>query len=94
MNKTITNLHGDRERVSLPTPQWEGQVEIATGLELIKLWSGPGTGRKFAETYSYWQNRRTQCHTGQQYTELTESDYLHYCEQVRCEPSHVEATAV
>ena len=92
--KTITNLDGDHERVSLPAPHFvaeaRGRENLSTGLWLTALFSGPRTGRKFARTYSIWQKRDGRGGVvGETYRELDEAEYLHYCNIVGCEPVNV-----
>ena len=93
---TISNLYGDTERVSLPQAHYaaaaRGQQDF-TGVWITGLYSGPRTGRRFAETYSIWQNSRGGT-TGTSIRELDESEYLDYCRRVGTEPAHVAATAV
>lgn len=92
---TITNLFGDNERVSLPAPHYRGKAsgqQDFTGIWITGLYSGPRTGRRFVETYSIWQSSRGGT-TGTSIRELSESDYLDYCQRVGCEPMHVEASA-
>ena len=93
MNKTVTNLHDESERVNLPEPHWEGDVDVNVGYEVEALYSGPRTGRKFAQVYNRWENPRTHCSHGREWVELEESQYLKYCSEVDCEPTHVEAIA-
>lgn len=94
MTVTATNLSGERERISLPAPHYQterrGQQDF-TGIWILALYSGPRTGRRFALTYSQWDNGKSQC-VGDQYNELSEDEYLDYCERVDCEPKHVPAT--
>ena len=96
MTTTILNLSGKLERVSLPTPHYSasasGEAEF-TGVWITGLYSGPRTGRRFAETYSIWDNGRGG-HTGASVHELDESEYLRYCDIVRCEPVHCASAAV
>lgn len=94
--KTITNLNGDSERVSLPAPHFtaspRGRENLSTGIWLTGLYSGPRTGRKFARTYSIWQSKTGYGVIGETYCELTEAEYLHYCNVVGCEPVNVAVT--
>lgn len=93
--KTIINLHGDCERVSLPAPHFtthtHGPENLTTGIWITDLYSGPRTGRKFARTWSIWQKRDGGIE-GETYRELDEIDYLHYCTVVGCEPVNVPVT--
>jgi len=88
--QTITNLHGQSERVSLPQPHWVPEwagdgPQIATGVKLCALYSGPRTGRKYAHTHSIWQDRRTGSIVGEEYCELDPDTYLTYCQLAGCE---------
>ena len=89
---TVTNLNGEKERVNLPEPHFDTHKsgeEDFTGIWITALYSGPKTGRKFAEIYSIWEHSQ-----GEIYDELTESDYLKYCAKVGCEPIDATATDV
>lgn len=92
---TITNLHGEAERVTLPHPHYHrvssGRREDETGVWIEAIYSGPRTGRKFVRTYSIWDagNGRT---VGTTYREMDESEYLRLCERVGTEPVNVEET--
>ena len=94
--KTITNLDGESERVSLPTPHFthhtHGQENLSTGVWLTGLYSGPRSGRKFARTWSIWQKRVGYGVVGETYFELGEAEYLHYCNVVGTEPINVAVT--
>ena len=94
--RTITNLAGDCERVSLPAPHFthdtHGQENLSTGVWITGLYSGPRTGRKFVRTYSIWQSRNGYGVRGETYRELDESEYLEHCAIVDCEPVNVSAT--
>lgn len=92
---TVETIHGERERVSLPEPHFLGEYsrrEHLTGTTIQALYAGPRTGRKFARIYSIWDNGNHGI-VGRVHQELTESEYLHYCELVGCEPVHVEPVA-
>ena len=87
---------GNHERVKLPAPHWEDANpghEINTGLYVEALYKGPRSGRMFARMYSKWQTPQGGI-VGQHYVELLQSQYLHYCEQVGCDPQQVEPTEV
>lgn len=88
MNATVLLLMGDRVRVTLPEPHWEGRREISTGIIAKALYSGKRTGRHFIQTYSIWDNGRGG-NTGEQFRELEEADYLKICEKVDAEPAYV-----
>jgi hypothetical protein len=88
MNATVILLMGERVRVTLPEPHWEGRCEISTGIIAKALYSGRRTGRHFVQTYSIWDNGRGG-NTGEQFRELEESDYLKICEKVDAEPVYV-----
>lgn len=95
--RTITNLDGDYERVSLPAPHYTGPANGAehfAGVWITGLYSGPRTGRKFVRTYSIWQSRNGYGVKGETLRELDETEYLEYCERVGCEPINVSATEV
>jgi len=89
MNATVILLDGERVRVTLPEPHWEGRREISTGVIAKALYSGKRTGRHFMQTYSIWDNGRGG-NTGEQFRELEESDYLKICEKVDAEPAYVQ----
>ena len=90
MKVTVSNQNDEKERVNLPEPHFEthksGEQDF-TGIWITALYSGPRTGRKFAEIYSIWEHSQ-----GVNYYELSEADYLAYCAKVRCEPVNSEAT--
>jgi len=88
MNATVILLDGERVRVTLPEPHWEGRCEINTGIIAKALYSGKRTGRHFIQTYSIWDNGRGG-NTGEQFRELEEADYLKICEKVDAEPVYV-----
>jgi len=88
MNATVILLMGERVRVTLPEPHWEGRREISTGIIAKALYSGRRTGRHFLQSYSIWDNGRGG-NTGEQFRELEESDYLKICEKVDAEPVYV-----
>ena len=93
--RTIINLAGDYERVSLPTPHYVGSANGAehfSGTWITGLFSGRRTGRKFARTYSIWQSRNGRGVKGETYRELNETEYLEHCALVDCEPVDVAAT--
>lgn len=81
---TISNLSGEKERVSLPKPFFEtkaqGQSDF-TGVWITGLYYGKKTGRMFAETQSNWLDNKGYC-IGTTYSELDRSDFLHYCQKV------------
>ena len=89
MNATVILLDGERVRVTLPEPHWEGRCEISTGIIAKALYSGRRTGRHFMQTYSIWDNGRGG-NTGEQFRELEEADYLKICEKVDAEPVYVQ----
>ena len=88
MNATVILLNGERVRVTLPEPHWEGRCEISTGIIAKALYSGRRTGRHFMQTYSIWDNGRGG-NIGEQFRELEEADYLKICEKVDAEPVYV-----
>ena len=88
MNATVILIDGERVRVTLPEPHWEGRREISTGIIAKALYSGKRTGRHFIQTYSIWDNGRGG-NTGEQFRELEEADYLKICEKVDAEPAYV-----
>ena len=89
MNATVILLDGERVRVTLPEPHWEGRCEISTGIIAKALYSGRRTGRHFMQTYSIWDNGRGG-NTGEQFRELEEADYLKICEKVDAEAVYVQ----
>jgi hypothetical protein len=89
MNATVILLDGERVRVTLPEPHWEGRCEISTGIIAKALYSGKRTGRHFLQSYSIWDNGRGG-NTGEQFRELEEADYLKICEKVDAEPVYVQ----
>jgi len=89
MNATVILLMGERVRVTLPEPHWEGRCEISTGVIARALYSGRRTGRHFLQSYSIWDNGRGG-NTGEQFRELEEADYLKICEKVDAEPAYVQ----
>ncbi len=97
--ETITDLHGEKERVSLPEPHWsnytthQSYTEHMTGIWIEALYAGPRTGRKFAQVYSAWGDGRGYT-TGDVYEELDQPTYLKYCALVNCDPVNVEAVEV
>ena len=88
-NHTIINLYQERERVSLPAPQWEGETNWGTGTKLTAIFYGSRTGRMFMETYSIWENHRTHGVVGETTVEITESEYLTACNRADIEPKTV-----
>lgn len=94
--RTIENLAGVRERVSLPNPHYTGNDKIGTGETLRALYSGPRTGRRFAHTYSIWEDRCANDGTtiGDVYAEIDEITYLRYCEIACCDPIGVISAVV
>ena len=83
---TVENLSGDHERVNLPDGDWYGSGwEIDTGVELLALYSGPKTGRRFGCFKSAWVDNQG-CPRGIYYRELSESEYLQLCVTVNTEP--------
>jgi hypothetical protein len=89
MNATVILIDGERVRVTLPEPHWEGRCEISTGIIAKALYSGRRTGRHFMQTYSIWDNGRGG-NTGEQFRELEEADYLKICEKVDAEPVYAQ----
>jgi len=89
MNATVILLDGERVRVTLPEPHWEGRCEISTGVIARALYSGRRTGRHFLQSYSIWDNGRGG-NTGEQFRELEEIDYLKICEKVDAQPAYVQ----
>lgn len=95
--RTILNLAGDYERVSLPAPHYTGPANGAehfAGAWITGLFSGPRTGRKFASTYSIHQRGNGRGVVGEIYCELNEAEYLRYCDRVDTEPVNVLAIEV
>lgn len=93
--RTVLNLDGEYERVTLPAPHFTFPAtgaEHFTGVWITALYSGPRTGRKFARTWSIWQSRNGHGVRGETHRELDEAEYLEYCERVGCEPVNVAAT--
>lgn len=86
MTVTTLNLHGENQRISLPRAHWTGKHELSAGVWIKALFSGPKTGRRFAEYLSIWEIRNTGTTRGQYFEELDESEYLLRCEQVGTEP--------
>ena len=80
---------GRRSRVTLPSPHWDGRVEISTGYWLDALYVGPRSGRKFARIHSQWVGSY-----GSSYCELDTDTYLRYCKLAGCEPVGVAAEEV
>ena len=95
---TITNLHGENERVAMPAPHYTAEArgqEDYTGVWITGLYSGSRTGRKFIRTHSIWERSPGDGrNVGTTYRELSESDYLSSCARVGCEPEHVAPTEV
>jgi hypothetical protein len=75
MKKTITNLNGETERVSLPRPIWEGARNHGTGISLCAVFVGPRTGRVIVETNSIWEDRGNPgCCVGYRYHEADDEE--------------------
>lgn len=93
---TISNMRGHNERVTLPTPIWEGRVETSTGITLEAIYRGQRTGRMFARYYSCWQKRGGNAVgvEGTTYSELDLDEYLQVCRLADIEPVGVSATEV
>ena len=92
---TIETIRGRRERVTLPSPMWEGHVNIGTGLTLEAIYYGPRTGRMFARHYSIWQrNDGTGRVEGTTYSEIDPDEYLHLYNLADVEPIGVDAHPV
>lgn len=70
---------GERIRVTLPRPIWEGHEELSPGQWLTALYCGPRTGRLVARFYSYWVNPRTHQVEGEYYSVIDSQDWAHYC---------------
>ena len=64
----------NKHRVTLPSPQWEGEHEVSVGITLEALYKGPRSGRMFAKYYSCWDNETGE-HVGMYYEELDEHSY-------------------
>lgn len=92
MKRTITNLRGMKERVSLPEEAWGGARNVDTGITLEFLYRGLKSGRMFATFNSIWASRNGEC-VGEYTNELNLTEWLEYCEVVGMEPE-VEATEV
>ena len=93
-SETITNLRGDHERISLPTPIWEGSTETGTGCWTTGIFRGPRTKRMFLRTHSIWQRPGTQETYGTRTREIDESEFLAACERVGADPVGIEPTLV
>lgn len=91
---TLENLRGRQERVTLPSPMWEGRVKRGAGITLEAIYYGPRTGRMFARHYSGWQSHTTGLTEGTTYSEIDTGDYLHLCRLADVEPIGVDAPAV
>lgn len=87
MTKTIENLNGDRERVTLPNPIPDSSCKnFGTGVSLEAIYRGPRTGRFILHTYSIWENRQTHGVMGDQFYEVDLSAFLHACECAGVDP--------
>lgn len=86
---TLTNAHGDTERVTLPRPHYENpkarRSEDATGIWWTALYVGPRTGRMFLRSESIWDDGHGRC-GGTQYQELARDEYLNYCARIGVDP--------
>lgn len=90
MKTTVINLQGEREYVSLPTPEYEhlgrGCKDWGSGVSLLAIWRGPRTGRTFIGTYSIWDNGHGM-HAGYRVTEVDKQTYLRACSVAGINPS-------
>lgn len=72
-------------RVTLPAPHYDAhpsqfENQIRTGEFVTQLYAGPRSGRKFAYIVTQWQGAESGI------WEISESEYLSYCELVGVEP--------
>lgn len=91
----IVTLRGHRERVTLPTPLWEGRIQTGTGITLEAIYRGARTGRMFVRSYSIWQRSDgTGRLEGTTYAEIDRDEYLNLCDLAGVEPLGVDAPEV
>ena len=86
MKATITNLHEEKERVTLPAPIWEGDVTWGTGVTLQGLYKGARSHRRIIETYSIWENRETHGVIGTVYFEANDQEWIMACDRANITP--------
>ena len=88
---TILNLKGERERVSLPAPQWSGSKETSTGILTLAIFSGPRTGRKIHHYFSSWQEKSGRGVVGECHDEIDNDQYLTLCQKLDIDPAYIAA---
>ena len=71
--------YGDKERITLPKPIWEGKVIYRTGITLRAIYAQPVKQRVIIETYSIWEDRETHCCVGTEYRELDVEQIQELC---------------
>lgn len=74
---------GERIRVTLPRPVWEGREELSPGYWVTAIYRGPRNGRLIARFYSAWVNPRTHYIEGESYSVLDSHAWAHYCNVAR-----------
>lgn len=97
MKKTVLNLRGELEYISLPKPHWQccesgrrcGREDF-TGVWITGLFVGPRTGRRIARIYSIWDAGNGQI-AGETFSEIDQDTYLRYCRLVGVTPEHLDA---
>jgi hypothetical protein len=104
--KTIVNLAGEHERVSLPTAHWHHPEMITAsvykilpslyrehfcGIWITALYAGPRSNRKFVRVYSTYESKtKPGTIVGDTYRELNNTEYLRYCDRLNILPLHCE----
>lgn len=96
--RTIENLRGETEYVSLPAPIYTNggrfREDIGTGEMLTAIWYGPRTRRMFIETDSIWEDRKTHGCVGTTIREIELEQFLRICNKFGVAiPESVEAVA-
>jgi len=79
MKATVEMLNGERRRLSLPSPVWEGTSNFGLGTTLTALYIGRRTHRVVMRVYSIWSNGLEV--TGEQFLECDDYQIVTFCKE-------------
>lgn len=77
MKATVEMLNGDKRRLSLTEPVWEGNTPLGTGTTLTALYIGRRTHRVVMRIYSCWTNGLKV--EGEKYLECRDEQIVNFC---------------
>jgi transketolase N-terminal domain/subunit len=81
MKATVEMLNGEKRRLTLPNPVWEGNVSQGLGVKLTGLYIGRRTHRVVMRVYSIWSSGLVV--EGERFIECMDSQIADFCNEFK-----------